>query len=72
MTCRMLAKSNQIYLALFKTLLWSVLVLASIALIFELLPEIEAKMFVIPVLLLIIGTGIIDLWRLKREEGKIK
>jgi hypothetical protein len=67
----MLTKNTQIYLALFKTLLWSVLVLASIALIFELLPEIEAKMFVIPVLLLIIAIGIIDLWRLKREERKL-
>jgi hypothetical protein len=67
----MITKNTQIYLALFKTLLWSVLVLASIALIFELLPEIEAKMLVIPVLLLIIGIGIMDLWRLKREERKL-
>jgi hypothetical protein len=52
----------------FKTLLWSVIVLAFMALVFELLPEIEAKIFVIPVLLLIIAIGIIDLWRLKREE----
>jgi hypothetical protein len=64
----MLGYNKQVYISLFKTLLWSVIVLASIALIFELLPEVEAKMFVIPVLLLIIGIGIIDLWRLKREE----
>jgi hypothetical protein len=64
----MLGYNKQVYLALFKTLLWTVIVLASIALIFELLPEVEAKMFVIPVLLLIIAIGIIDLWRLKREE----
>ena len=60
--------NKQMYIALFKTLLWSVIVLASMALIFELLPEIEAKLFVIPVLLLIIAIGIMDLWRLKREE----
>ena len=64
----MLGYNKQVYITVFKTLLWSVIVLASIALIFELLPEVEAKMFVIPVLLLIIGIGIIDLWRLKREE----
>jgi len=64
----MLGYNKQVYISLFKTLLWSVIVLASIALIFELLPEVEAKIFVIPVLLLIIGIGIIDLWRLKREE----
>ena len=64
----MLGYSKQVYIALFKTLLCSVIVLASMALIFELLPEVEAKMFVIPVLLLIIAIGIIDLWRLKREE----
>jgi hypothetical protein len=64
----MLGYSKQVYIALFKSLLWSVIVLASMALIFELLPEVEAKIFVIPVLLLIIAIGIIDLWRLKREE----
>lgn len=64
----MLGYNKQVYIALFKTLLWSVIILASVALIFELLPEIEAKMFVIPVLLLIIAIGIMDLWRLKREE----
>lgn len=64
----MLGYNKQVYIAVFKTLLWSVIVLASMALVFELLPEIEAKIFVIPVLLLIIAIGIIDLWRLKREE----
>jgi hypothetical protein len=64
----MLGYNRQVHIALFKTLLWSVIVLASMALIFELLPEIEAKLFVIPVLLLIIAIGIMDLWRLKREE----
>jgi hypothetical protein len=64
----MLGYSKQVYIALFKSLLCSVIVLASMALIFELLPEVEAKIFVIPVLLLIIAIGIIDLWRLKREE----
>jgi hypothetical protein len=64
----MLGYNRQVYIALFKTLLWSVIVLASMALIFELLPEIEAKLFVIPVLLLIIAISIMDLWRLKREE----
>lgn len=64
----MLGYNKQVYIALYKTLLWSVIVLASMALVFELLPEIEAKLFVIPVLLLIIAIGIIELWRLKREE----
>ncbi|HTH23419.1 MAG TPA: hypothetical protein VL854_14460 [Nitrososphaeraceae archaeon] len=64
----MLGYNKQVYIAVFKTLLWSVIVLAFMALVFELLPEIEAKIFVIPVLLLIIAIGIIDLWRLKREE----
>jgi hypothetical protein len=63
----MLGYNKQVYIAVFKTLLWSVIVLAFMALVFELLPEIEAKIFVIPVLLLIIAIGIIDLWRLKRE-----
>jgi hypothetical protein len=64
----MLGYNKQVYIAVFKTLLWSVIVLAFMALVFELLPEIEAKIFVIPVLLLIIAIGIMDLWRLKREE----
>jgi hypothetical protein len=64
----MLGYRKQVYMALFKTLLCSVIVLASVALIFELLPEMEAKLFVIPVLILIIAIGIKDLWRLKREE----
>lgn len=64
----MLGYSKQVYIAVFKSLLCLVIALASMALIFELLPEVEAKMFVIPVLLLIIAIGIIDLWRLKREE----
>jgi len=64
----MLGYSKHLYVAMFKTLLCSVIVLASVALLFEVLPEMEAKLLVIPVLLLIIAIGVIDLWRLKREE----
>ena len=56
--------TNQKYLVIYRTLLYSVLVLAAIALIAEILPEIEAKIIVIPTLLLIITIGIIDLVKL--------
>ena len=56
--------TNQNYLVIYRTLLYSVLVLAAIALIAEILPEIEAKIIVIPTLLLIITIGIIDLVKL--------
>jgi hypothetical protein len=50
----------------YKVLLYSVLVLAAAALIAEMLPEVEAKMIVIPVLILIIVTCLLDLYRLRK------
>jgi hypothetical protein len=50
----------------YRVLLYSVLVLATAALIAEMLPEVKAKMIVIPVLLLIIATCTIDLYRLRK------
>jgi hypothetical protein len=51
----------------YRVLLYSVLVLATAALIAEMLPEVKAKMLVIPVLLLIIMTCTMDLYRLRKE-----
>jgi hypothetical protein len=45
-------------------LLCVVLALAFMALIAELLPEVEAKMIVIPTLIVMIGVGILELRRL--------
>jgi hypothetical protein len=56
---------NHKYL-IYKTLLFCTLILSSVALIAEILPEVESKAIVIPVLLLIIIIGIIDLSKLKR------
>ena len=50
----------------YKVLLYSVLALATAALIAEMLPEVKAKMIVIPVLILIIVTCTIDLYRLRK------
>ena len=50
----------------YKVLLYSVLVLATAALIAEMLPEVKAKMIVIPVLILIMVTCMIDLYRLRK------
>jgi hypothetical protein len=50
----------------YRVLLYSVLVLATAALIAEMLPEVKAKMIVIPVLLLIIATCTIDLYKLRK------
>jgi len=45
--------------------------LSSVALIVEILPEIESKAFVIPALLLIIIIGIIDLLKLKGRSKEM-
>jgi hypothetical protein len=50
----------------YRVLVYSVLVLATAALIAEMLPEVEAKMIVLPVLLLIIATCTIDIYRLRK------
>ena len=52
---------------LYKGVLYSVLVLSSAALIAEMLPEVSAKMLVIPTLLLIIVTCVVDLSRLRND-----
>jgi hypothetical protein len=62
----MMFLSKEQKVAGYKVLLYSVLVLATAALIAEMLPEVEAKMIVIPVLILIIGTCTIDLYRLRK------
>jgi hypothetical protein len=46
---------------IYKTLLYCTLILSTVALVAEILPEVEAKAIVIPALLLIIIIGIIDL-----------
>jgi len=51
---------------IYKTLLYCTLILSSVALIAEILPEVESKAIVIPALLLIIIIGVIDLSKLKR------
>lgn len=57
---------DQKKLVIYKALLYSVLVLSATALIAEMLPEISAKMFVIPALLLIIVICLVDLFRLRK------
>jgi hypothetical protein len=52
---------------LYKTTLYGVLALSTFALISEILPEISAKMFVIPALLLTTMICIVDLFRIKKE-----
>jgi hypothetical protein len=53
-------------------LLWIVLGLAIIALAAELLPEVEAKMIVVPTLLLVIGLSVMELWLLiERVKFKV-
>jgi hypothetical protein len=52
----------------YKGILYSVLVLSIAALIAEILPEVSAKMLVIPTLLLIIGICVVDLIRLKSDS----
>ena len=47
-----------------------IIILASYALIAELLPEVEAKMIVIPTLTLIIGWSMFFLFSLKRAERR--
>jgi hypothetical protein len=46
----------------------SYLVLATAALVAEMLPEVKAKMIVIPVLQLIIETCTIDVYRLRKDR----
>lgn len=67
MHCSILFLRKEQKIAGYQILLYSVLVLATAALIAEMLPEVKAKTIVIPVLLLIIGTCTIDLYRLKKE-----
>ena len=49
-------------------ILVGIVILASFALIAELLPEVKAKMIVIPTLTLIIGWSVFYLFSLKRSE----
>jgi hypothetical protein len=56
---------NHKYLV-YKTILYCTLILSSVALVAEILPEVESKAIVLPALLLIIIIGIIDLSKLKR------
>ena len=58
--------TEQTKIVSYQLLLYSVLVLAAAALIAEMLPEVKAKIIVIPVLLLIIATCTIDLHRLRK------
>ena len=58
--------TEQTKIVSYQLLLYSVLVLAAAALIAEMLPEVKAKIIVIPVLLLIIATCTIDLYRLRK------
>jgi hypothetical protein len=48
-------------------LLWVVLGLAIIALVAELLPEVKAKMIVVPTLVLVIGLSVMEL-KLRSER----
>ncbi|HEU4443547.1 MAG TPA: hypothetical protein VFR94_02620 [Nitrososphaeraceae archaeon] len=56
------------YRVLYKVVLYGVLLLAVAALIAEMLPEVSAKIFVIPALLLIIIICVIDLFKLRRSR----
>jgi hypothetical protein len=58
-------QGNQQKIILYKATLYGVLVLCTFALIAEILPEISAKMFVIPALLLAIMICAVDLFRMK-------
>jgi hypothetical protein len=60
-------KREQKKVLLYKVVLYGVLLLSVAALIAEILPEVSAKMFVIPALLLIMAICIIDLFKLKSE-----
>jgi hypothetical protein len=53
-------------IVLYKATLYGVLALSAVALIAETLPEMEAKMFVIPALLLAMTICVIDLFRMNR------
>jgi hypothetical protein len=66
----MAIKRDQTNLIIYKTLLYSVLILSAIALISEVLPELESKVIVIPTLLLIITIGLVDFSKLKKRELK--
>ena len=48
------------------SIIWAVLILAIIALAAELLPEVKAKLIVIPTLLLVIGLTISLIWKNNR------
>jgi hypothetical protein len=64
----MFLRAERKKIVIYKTILYSVLVLSVAALIAEMLPEVSAKMFVIPALLLIMMICAIDLYMLKKEE----
>lgn len=57
---------DQRNLIIYRALLYCVLILSAIALIAEILPEVESKVVVIPTLLLIMTIWIIDLSKLKK------
>jgi hypothetical protein len=62
-------QGNQQKIILYKATLYGVLALCTFALIAEILPEISAKMFVIPALLLAIMICAVDLFRMKKEAA---
>lgn len=64
----MFLRAERKKIVIYKTILYSVLVLSVAALIAEMLPEVSAKMFVIPALLLIMMICAIDLYMLKKVE----
>jgi hypothetical protein len=54
---------------LYKTTLYGVLALCAFALIAEMLPEMSAKIFVIPALILAIIICVIDLFKVNKVAG---
>ena len=59
-------QGKQQKIILYKATLYGVLALCTFALVAEILPEISAKMFVIPALILAIMICVIDLFRMNR------
>jgi ABC-type antimicrobial peptide transport system permease subunit len=59
-------QGKQQKIILYKATLYGVLALCTFALVAEILPEILAKMFVIPALILAIMICVIDLFRMNR------
>jgi hypothetical protein len=62
-------QGNQQKIILYKTTLYGVLALCTFALIAEILPEISAKMFVIPALILAMMICVIDLFRMNKVSA---